>query len=65
MSSVANIVDSKHNDDFAKYQRQYEFHAATWLVARARGEQEPSRKSAQLMLLALQGMYRLAQTHKR
>lgn len=64
MSSFANIVDSKHNDDFAKYQHQYEFHAATWLVARARGEQEPSRKSAHQMLRALQGMYRLAQIHK-
>ena len=29
LSSFANMVDSKHNDDFAKYQRQYEFYAAT------------------------------------
>ena len=62
---VANIVDSKQNDDFAKYQRQYEFHAYAWLVARARGEQELSRRSAQQMLRALQGMYRFAQIHKR
>jgi len=65
LSSFANMVDSKHNDDFAKYQRQYEFHADAWLVARAHGEQGLSRRSAQQMLRALQGMYRFLQIHKR
>ena len=65
VSWFANIVDSKQNDVFAKYQRQYEFHAVPWLVARAHGEQGLSRRSAQQMLRALQGMYRFAQIYKR
>jgi len=51
-------------DRFAEHRRQYEFHAEAWLVARARGDQKLSRKSAQQMLRHLQEMYRLALSYK-
>lgn len=63
--SLANNADSLQQAKFAEHKRQYEFHAAAWLVARARSDQKLSKKSAQQMLRALQGMYRLAQSHKR
>jgi len=47
-------------DGFAGHKRQYEFHAAAWHVAHARGDHKLSRESAKQMLLHLQEMYRLA-----
>jgi len=57
------VVDTENfiqKERFAEHKRPYEFHAAAWLDARARGVQKLSRKSAQQMLRHLQKMYRLA-----
>ena len=62
-ASIGSIADAENfmqKDRFAEHKRQYEFHAAAWLDARARGDRKLSRKSAQQMLRHLQKMYRLA-----
>jgi len=58
--SIADAENFMQKDRFAEHKRQYEFHAAAWLDARARGDRKLSRKSAQQMLRHLQKMYRLA-----
>jgi hypothetical protein len=62
--STETIESLTPDDAFAGHKRQYEFHAAAWRVARTRGDEKLSRKSAKQMLLHLQEMYRLA-THSR
>jgi hypothetical protein len=57
--STAGLI---RNGEFAEYRRQYEFYAAAWLEAHDRGDQQLAHKSAEQILRALRGMYRLAQS---
>jgi len=65
VSPLAKQIDELlRQDEFKEHKCLYELHAATWQVARSRGDAVLLRKSAKQMLFHLERMYKLTKlTH--